>query len=97
MGGASGHIKAHGLSLFPHQRKFRTEGLLGRHAFAMLGRTLNLKFGVKLWNPNCSPLTSDHIYIKYTIIIFSEKGGRGGGQATTGLVEIQSHALNKNA
>ena len=37
LGGACGHIKAHGLSLFPHQRKLCTEGLLGRHA---LGRIL---------------------------------------------------------
>ena len=29
LGGARGHIKAHGLSLFPHQRKLCTEGLLG--------------------------------------------------------------------
>ena len=40
LGGAHGHIKAHGFSLFPHQRKPCTEGLLGRHALDMLGRTL---------------------------------------------------------
>ena len=39
-GGACGHIKVHRLSLFPHQREFCTEGLLGRHALGMLGRTL---------------------------------------------------------
>ena len=43
LGGACGHIKAHGLSLFPHQRKLCTEGLLGRHALGMLGRTLEEK------------------------------------------------------
>ena len=37
LGGARGHIKAHGLSPFPHQRKLCTEGLL---ALGMLGRTL---------------------------------------------------------
>ena len=41
LGGASDHNKAHGLSLFPHQRKLCIEGLLGRHALGMLGRTLN--------------------------------------------------------
>ena len=40
LGGARGHIKAHGLSLFPHQREFCNEGLLDRHALGMLGRTL---------------------------------------------------------
>jgi hypothetical protein len=40
LGGACGHIKAFGLSLFPHQRKFCIDGLLGRHALGMLGRTL---------------------------------------------------------
>ena len=40
LGGASDHNKAHGLSLFPHQRKLCIEGLLGRHALGMLGRTL---------------------------------------------------------
>ena len=29
LGGAHGHIKAHGLSLFPHQRKLCTEFLVG--------------------------------------------------------------------
>ena len=40
LGGGCGHIKAFGISLFTHQRKFCTEGLLGRHALRMLGRTL---------------------------------------------------------
>ena len=40
LGGGCGHIKAFGISLFTHQRKFCTEGLLGRHALCMLGRTL---------------------------------------------------------
>ena len=40
MGGACDHNKAHGLSLFPHQSKICTKGLLGRHALGMLGRTL---------------------------------------------------------
>ena len=40
MGGAIGHIKAITLLLFPHQRKICTEGLLGRYALCMLGRTL---------------------------------------------------------
>ena len=40
LGGACGHIKAHRLSLLPHQRKLCAEGLLGRHALGMLGRTL---------------------------------------------------------
>ena len=40
LGGVHGHIKAHGLSLFPHQRKLCTEDLLDRHALGMLGRTL---------------------------------------------------------
>jgi hypothetical protein len=39
-GGACGHNKAYGLPLFPHQKELRTEGLLGRHALGMLGRTL---------------------------------------------------------
>ena len=42
LGGACDHNKAHGLSLFPHQREFCTEGLLGRYALGMLGRTLLL-------------------------------------------------------
>ena len=40
LGGATGHIKAITLFPFPHQRKVCTEGLLGRHALCMLGRTL---------------------------------------------------------
>ena len=40
MGGDCGHIKAYGLALFTYQREFLTEGLLGRHALGMLGRTL---------------------------------------------------------
>ena len=40
LGGDCGHIKAYGLALFPHQRELQTEGLLGRHALGMLGRTL---------------------------------------------------------
>ena len=39
LGGACDHNKAHGLFLLPHQRKFCTEGLFGRHALGML-RTL---------------------------------------------------------
>ena len=38
LGGACGHIKAHGL--FAYQRKFCIEGLWGRHALGMIGRTL---------------------------------------------------------
>ena len=41
LGGATGHIKAIILLPFPHQRKVCTEGLLGRHALRMLGRTLD--------------------------------------------------------
>jgi hypothetical protein len=37
LGGAYGHFKAFEL---PCQRNFCTEGLLGRHALCMLGRTL---------------------------------------------------------
>ena len=40
MGVACGHIKAFGLFLFPHQTKICSEGLQGRHALSMLGRTL---------------------------------------------------------
>ena len=40
LGVACGHIKAFGLFPFPHQRKICTEGLQGRHALSMLGRTL---------------------------------------------------------
>ena len=40
LGGGCGHIKVFGISLFAHQRKFCTEGLLGRYALCMLGRTL---------------------------------------------------------
>ena len=39
-GVAYGHIKASSLFPFPHQRKICTEGLLGRYALSMLGRTL---------------------------------------------------------
>ena len=35
-----GHIEAFGLFPFPHQRKICAEGLQGRHALSMLGRTL---------------------------------------------------------
>ena len=42
LGGACSHIKALGFSPFPHQKKVCTEGLLGRHALSMLGRTLVL-------------------------------------------------------
>ena len=35
-----GHIEAFGLFPFPHQRKTCAEGLQGRHALSMLGRTL---------------------------------------------------------
>ena len=38
LGGVCGHIKAFGISPFTHQRKFRTEGLLGRYALRMLSR-----------------------------------------------------------
>ena len=41
-GMACGHIKDLGLLPFPHQRKICTQGLLGRHALSMLGRTLTL-------------------------------------------------------
>ena len=34
LGGACGHNKRYGLSLFPHHRKLCTEGLLSRHATA---------------------------------------------------------------
>ena len=42
LGGARGHSKTYmyELSLFSHQRKLCSEGLLGRHALGMLGRTL---------------------------------------------------------
>ena len=40
VGGACSHIKEFGLIPFPRQREFGTEGLLGRHALGMLGRTL---------------------------------------------------------
>ena len=40
LGGVTDHIKAITLLPFPHQRKVCTEGLLGRHALCMLGRTL---------------------------------------------------------
>ena len=42
LGRACGHIKAFGVSPFPHQRKFCTEGLLGRHTLHMLGRILHV-------------------------------------------------------
>ena len=35
------HNKGLGLSHSPHQREICTEGLLGRHALGMLGRTLD--------------------------------------------------------
>ena len=35
-----GHIKAVGLFLFPHRTSICAEGLQGRHALRMLGRTL---------------------------------------------------------
>ena len=40
VGGACSHIKAFGLSSFHIKREFCTEGLLGRRALGMLGRTL---------------------------------------------------------
>ena len=40
LGVARGHIKAFGLFPFPHQTKIYSEGLQGRHALSMLGRTL---------------------------------------------------------
>ena len=40
LGVVCGHIEAFGLFPFPHQRKICTEGLQGRHALSMLGRTL---------------------------------------------------------
>ena len=39
LGGACGYNKAYGLSLFPHQREFCPEVLLGQHASGMLVRT----------------------------------------------------------
>ena len=41
LGVACGHIKAFGLFPFPHQRRICSEGLQGRHALSMLGRTLD--------------------------------------------------------
>ena len=40
LSGACGHSKTYEISLFPHQRKLSSEGLLGRHALGLLGRTL---------------------------------------------------------
>ena len=42
LGGAYGHSKAYGLSLFPQQWKLFTAGISGhcQHALGMLGRTL---------------------------------------------------------
>ena len=40
LGVACGHIKAFGLFPFPHQTNVCSEGLQGRHALSMLGRTL---------------------------------------------------------
>ena len=42
LGRVCGHIKAFEFLPFPHQRKIYTEGLLGRYALCMLGRTLDL-------------------------------------------------------
>ena len=54
-GTAYGHIKAFDLFPFPHQRKICTEGLQGRHALSMLGRTLVLI--------HCSQQTYIYTYI----------------------------------
>ena len=43
-GMAYGHIKAVDIFPFPHQRNIHTEGLQGRHALSMLGRTLHWSF-----------------------------------------------------
>ena len=40
LGVVCGHIKAFGLFPFPHQTKMCSEGLQGRYALSMLGRTL---------------------------------------------------------
>ena len=40
LGVVYGHIEAFGLFPLPHQRKLCAEGLQGRHALSMLGRTL---------------------------------------------------------
>ena len=55
LGGVCGHNNAYGLSLFPHQRKLCTEGLLGRHALVgMLGRTLLMYLELsRAQNPQC--------------------------------------------
>ena len=42
LGVACGHIHAFGFFLFPYQRNVCAEGLQGRHALSMLGRTLVL-------------------------------------------------------
>ena len=42
LGMACGHIKAFVLFPFSHQRKISAEGLQGRHALSMLGRTLRI-------------------------------------------------------
>ena len=49
LGMACGHIDAFGLFPFPHQGKVCTEGLQGRYALSMLGRTLYfLPMAIKL-------------------------------------------------
>ena len=51
---AHGHIKAYGFSLFPHQRKFCSVGLLGGHILCMLGRTLIVCSCGKRWLCTCT-------------------------------------------
>ena len=49
LGTVCGYIKAIDLILFPHQRSICAEGLQGRHALSMLGRTLIMSAYVYLF------------------------------------------------
>ena len=69
LGVACGHIKAFGLFPSPHQRKICSEGLQGRHALSMLGRTLTAKpayASVLLWSWCCGHVQKEEVAMQIT-------------------------------
>ena len=67
--------KLWGYPHFPHQREFCTEGLLGRHALGMLGRTLHaivllVLFLAQVPHPGIEWLFSATVWLRWVIVDF---------------------------
>ena len=69
LGVACGHIKAFGLFPFPHQRRICSEGLQGRHALSMLGRTLQNELQCTK-NLQTAPYTKSVLHVANSCIHF---------------------------